>query len=137
VPLAFVKPERLLLINHPEYREKWVQERIAEDPSILSLGVVDCQRTPANEIGARDFRPLVFHVLDGSGSEDEAHLTNIDDFRARYVAWLRRPADGAQPFALPADEWKLKYATAVSQRELDAVQYVPDMLEKKVRWKHP
>jgi hypothetical protein len=36
--LKFVKPERLLLANHPEYREKWVQERIAEDPSILGLG---------------------------------------------------------------------------------------------------
>ena len=36
--LTFVKPERVLLANHPEYREKWVQERIAEDPSILCLG---------------------------------------------------------------------------------------------------
>ena len=36
--LKFIKPERLLLANHPEYREKWVQERIAEDPSILGLG---------------------------------------------------------------------------------------------------
>ncbi len=38
VSLTFVKPERVLLSNHPEYREKWVQERIAEDPSILGLG---------------------------------------------------------------------------------------------------
>jgi hypothetical protein len=36
--LKFVKPERILLSNHPEYRETWVQERIAEDPSILGLG---------------------------------------------------------------------------------------------------
>ena len=36
--LKFIKPERILLSNHPEYREKWVQERIAEDPSILGLG---------------------------------------------------------------------------------------------------
>jgi hypothetical protein len=36
--LTFIKPEKLLLASHPEYREKWVQERIAEDPSILGLG---------------------------------------------------------------------------------------------------
>src|ERR1044071_1119732 len=36
--LKFVKPERILLMNHPEYREIWVQQRIAEDPSILGLG---------------------------------------------------------------------------------------------------
>jgi hypothetical protein len=36
--LKFIKPERLLLLNHPEYREVWVQQRIAEDPSILGLG---------------------------------------------------------------------------------------------------
>lgn len=36
--LKFIKPERISLANHPEYREKWVQERIAEDPSILGLG---------------------------------------------------------------------------------------------------
>lgn len=36
--LKFIKPERILLSSHPELREKWVQERIAEDPSILGLG---------------------------------------------------------------------------------------------------
>ena len=36
--LKFIKPEKVFLANHPEYREKWVQDRIAEDPSILALG---------------------------------------------------------------------------------------------------
>lgn len=36
--LTFIKPEKLLMQNHPEYREVWVQQRIAEDPSILGLG---------------------------------------------------------------------------------------------------
>jgi hypothetical protein len=36
--LKFIKPERILLANHPDYTEKWVQDRIAEDPSILGLG---------------------------------------------------------------------------------------------------
>lgn len=34
----YVKAERLLLRTHPELSEKWVQERIAEDPSLLGLG---------------------------------------------------------------------------------------------------
>jgi hypothetical protein len=38
--LKFIKPEKILLASHPEYREKWVQERIAEDPSILGLGEI-------------------------------------------------------------------------------------------------
>jgi hypothetical protein len=38
VSLKFIKPERICLSNHSEYHEKWVQERIAEDPSILGAG---------------------------------------------------------------------------------------------------
>jgi hypothetical protein len=36
--LKYVKPEVIPLRNHPEFSELWVQERIAEDPSILGLG---------------------------------------------------------------------------------------------------
>lgn len=36
--LEFVKAERISLLSHPEFNEKWVQERIAADPSILGLG---------------------------------------------------------------------------------------------------
>jgi hypothetical protein len=38
--LNFVKHEKLFLQQHPELNEKWVQDRIAEDPSILGLGNV-------------------------------------------------------------------------------------------------
>lgn len=34
----YVKPEYVSLKSHPEYNEKWVQDIIAEDPSILDLG---------------------------------------------------------------------------------------------------
>lgn len=37
--LEFVKPEQLSLKSHPEFSEKWVQERIAADPFILGLAV--------------------------------------------------------------------------------------------------
>lgn len=36
--LNYVRFQKLPLRNHPEFNEKWVQERIAEDPSILGLG---------------------------------------------------------------------------------------------------
>ncbi len=36
--LEFVKFENISLKNHPTFNEKWVQDRIAEDPSILGLG---------------------------------------------------------------------------------------------------
>lgn len=36
--MKYVKPERIWLKTHRDYTEKWVQARIAEDPSILNLG---------------------------------------------------------------------------------------------------
>lgn len=36
--LEYVKPKPLTLNIHPELNERWVQERIAEDPGILGLG---------------------------------------------------------------------------------------------------
>lgn len=35
---SYLKPERIWLKNHAEFTEKWVQDRIAEDPSLLNLG---------------------------------------------------------------------------------------------------
>jgi hypothetical protein len=34
----YVKPKRISLKTHPALNERWVQDRIAEDPSILGLG---------------------------------------------------------------------------------------------------
>jgi hypothetical protein len=36
--LKYVRPERISLKDHPELNEKWLQARIAEDPSLLGLG---------------------------------------------------------------------------------------------------
>jgi hypothetical protein len=36
--MKFVRPERLWLKQHSELNERWVQDRIADDPSILGLG---------------------------------------------------------------------------------------------------
>jgi hypothetical protein len=34
----YLKPKRISLKSHPELNEKWVQDRIAEEPSIIGLG---------------------------------------------------------------------------------------------------
>jgi hypothetical protein len=34
----FVKLERIPLQHHPDLDERWVQARIAEDPTVLGLG---------------------------------------------------------------------------------------------------
>jgi hypothetical protein len=36
--LKYTKPEPIYLKNHPEFNEKWLRERIIEDPRILGLG---------------------------------------------------------------------------------------------------
>jgi len=36
--INLIKPEKMNLLNHPALNEKWVQEVIARDPSILGLG---------------------------------------------------------------------------------------------------
>jgi hypothetical protein len=44
----YVKPEKLWLKEHPILNEKWVQDRIAEDPSVYSLycAIVCCAVPP-------------------------------------------------------------------------------------------
>jgi len=36
--MEYVKPERIYMKNHPQLNEKWVQQIIAEDPSVIGLG---------------------------------------------------------------------------------------------------
>jgi hypothetical protein len=38
--MAYVKFDRVLLKNHPQFTDRWVQDRIAEDPALLGLGDV-------------------------------------------------------------------------------------------------
>lgn len=94
--LKFVKPERILLARHSEYREKWVQERIAEDPSILGLGdLVLKDKERSQPRGGR--LDLLFQDAELNtryevevmlGSTDESHLIRTVEYwdveRKRY-----------------------------------------------------
>lgn len=94
--LKFVKPERISIANHPEYREKWVQERIAEDPSILGLGDLVLKDKERNQPrGGR--LDLLFQDAESNtryevevmlGSTEETHLIRTIEYwdveRKRY-----------------------------------------------------
>lgn len=94
--LTFVKPERVLLANHPEYREKWVQERIAEDPSILCLGdlvLKDKERSQPRagrlDLLLQDAEANVRYEVEVMlGDTDESHLIRTIEYwdveRKRY-----------------------------------------------------
>lgn len=94
--LRFVKPERIWLTNHSEYREKWVQERIAEDPSILGLGdlVLKDKERSQPRAGRLDLlfqdaeRATRYEVEIMLGSTDESHIIRTIEYwdveRKRY-----------------------------------------------------
>src|SRR6476661_7401588 len=94
--INYVKPERLSLRLHPELSEKWVQERIAADPSILGLG--DLVLRDKERIQPRAGRlDLLLQDLETKhryevelqlGATDEAHIIRAIEYwdieRKRY-----------------------------------------------------
>lgn len=94
--MKYEKLTKLSIRNHPELSERWVQERIAEDPSILGLGdliLKDKERTQAG--GGR--LDLLLQDADSSrryeveiqlGKTDESHIIRTIEYwdieRKRY-----------------------------------------------------
>jgi len=92
----YVKHQNLLLKTHPEFNEKWVQEKIAEDPSILGIGELILKDQERNQLGAGRL-DLLFQDPDSNlryeveiqlGKTDESHLFRSIDYwdleRKRY-----------------------------------------------------
>jgi hypothetical protein len=94
--LKFVKPERILLAQHGELRERWVQDRIAEDPSILGLGelILKDKERAQPRAGRLDLLlqhpdlPRRYEVEIQLGATDESHLIRSIEYwdveRKRY-----------------------------------------------------
>src|SRR5437870_11903848 len=93
---SYIKPEKILLKTHPELSEKWVQERIAEDPTLLGLGelVLKDKERIQPRAGRLD---LLFQDIESTrryeveiqlGSTDEAHIIRTIEYwdveRKRY-----------------------------------------------------
>ena len=81
-PPKYLKHEDLLLKKHPDFNEKWVQDRIAEDPSILGLGDLILKDKERNQPGAGRL-DLLFQDPDSNlryeveiqlGKTDECHI---------------------------------------------------------------
>jgi len=92
----YVKHQKLLLKSHPEFNEKWVQERIAEDPSILGIGELILKDQERNQPRAGRL-DLLFQAPDLDvryeveiqlGKTDECHVFRTIEYwdleRKRY-----------------------------------------------------
>jgi hypothetical protein len=96
VTLSYIKPEKLWLKDHPELNERWVQDRIAEDPSLLGLGdlVLKDKERIQPRAGRLDLLlqdPDVnkrYEVEVQLGKSDEAHIIRTIEYwdieRKRY-----------------------------------------------------
>lgn len=94
--MEYVKFEKVSLKNHPQLNERWVQERIAEDPTILGLG--DVVLKDKERIQPRAGRlDLLLQDAESSkryeveiqlGSTDESHIIRTIEYwdieRKRY-----------------------------------------------------
>jgi len=94
--VKYEKLSRLSIRNHPELSERWVQERIAEDPSILGLGDVILKDKERLQPGAGRL-DLLLQEVDGNrrfevevqlGRTDETHIVRTIEYwdieRKRY-----------------------------------------------------
>lgn len=95
-PLNYAKPERIWLKNHPELDERWLHDRIGEDPSLLGLGdlVLKDRERPQPRAGRLD---LLLQDADSNkryeveiqlGRTDETHIVRTIEYwdieRKRY-----------------------------------------------------
>ena len=94
--LAFAKFEEISLRNHSEFNETWVQDRIAEDPSILKLGNLYLKDRERRQPKAGRLDLLLqdeeedrrYEVEIQLGSTDESHIIRTIEYwdieRKRY-----------------------------------------------------
>ena len=99
MPLTFKKPEPIALKGHADFNEAWLQDRIAEDPSLLGLGelfLLDRERTQ-ERAGRLDLllsdpeQGRRFEVEVMLGPTDESHIIRAIEYwdieRRRYPAY--------------------------------------------------
>lgn len=97
--LEYAKAERISLKKHPRFDEKWLQSRIADDPTIIGLGeIVVLDRERRQEHGGRldllltdPDETLRYEVELMLGRTDESHIVRIIEYwdieRRRYPGY--------------------------------------------------
>jgi predicted transport protein len=96
VSLKYTKPDRIWLKDHAELGERWLQDRIGEDPSILGLGdlVLKDRERPQPRAGRLDLllqdaeTTKRYEVEIQLGKTDEGHIIRTIEYwdieRKRY-----------------------------------------------------
>ena len=77
--MKYEKLTKLSIRSHPELSERWVQERIAEDPSILGLGDVILKDKERIQAGAGRLDLLLQEADSSCRYEVEIQLGTIDE----------------------------------------------------------
>ncbi len=91
----YIKPERILLKTSPNFTKKWVQQIIAEDPSVLGLGELGLRdqeriqpRAGRLDLLLQDSDRRRYEVELQLGATDEAHIIRTIEYwdieRKRY-----------------------------------------------------
>ena len=86
--MNFVEPRYISLKNHPPYDERWLQERISENPSLLGLGDLNLLDRERRQPGAGRLDLLLsdpesdtrYEVELQLGATDESHLIRTIEY---------------------------------------------------------
>ena len=86
--MKFQKPTSISLRNHPEFNERWLQERIAEDPSLLGLGDLEIKDIERRQPRAGRLDLLLvdpetrtrYEVEIQLGATDETHIIRTIEY---------------------------------------------------------
>lgn len=95
----YTKPERIWLKGNPTFTEKWVQQLIAEDPSILGLGDLDLLEQERSQTRAGRLDLLLrddenrkrYEIELQLGATDESHIIRVIEYwdkeRRKFPNW--------------------------------------------------
>jgi hypothetical protein len=86
--LKFIKPKKINLKNHPLYNERWIQNHIVEDPTLLGLGddiiVKDEERHQPHagrlDLLLQDSQNSRYEVEIQLGKLDESHIIRTIEY---------------------------------------------------------
>jgi hypothetical protein len=94
--MEYVRAKAVSLKTHPEYNERWLQERIADDPAVLGLGDLTVRDVERSQPRAGRLDMLLSDPEAGTryeveiqlGATDEAHIIRTIEYwdieKARY-----------------------------------------------------
>jgi hypothetical protein len=95
--LTYIKPERILLKDASEFNEKWVQDRIKDDPSLLGLGDLEIKAAERMHPKAGRLDMLLrdpesdkrYELELMLGTVDESHIVEYAQAGRQRIVWCR------------------------------------------------